>query len=105
MKTLTLVENLRKQGITLSMKDGRLQVKSRPGTLTEATKITIIKNKQALVDFLHCPTAEGQRLLPMRPTCQEAGHCLGYTREADCELYPVKIGFCRERIGEGGWLH
>ena len=38
------------------------------------------------------------RLHKMRPTCQDAGHCLGLTRETDCNLFPVRPGWCRERI-------
>ncbi|OPY60518.1 MAG: hypothetical protein A4E56_02646 [Pelotomaculum sp. PtaU1.Bin065] len=33
----------------------------------------------------------------MRPACQAAGHCLGLTGERDCGLYPVRLGWCRER--------
>jgi hypothetical protein len=38
----------------------------------------------------------------MRDTCQAAGHCLGYTTEVDCNLYPVRLGWCRERLPIGG---
>ncbi|OPX91939.1 MAG: hypothetical protein A4E53_00619 [Pelotomaculum sp. PtaB.Bin104] len=33
----------------------------------------------------------------MRPSCQAAGHCLGLTGERNCSLYPVRLGWCRER--------
>jgi len=33
----------------------------------------------------------------MRPACQAAGHCLGLTGEHSCNLYPVRLGWCRER--------
>jgi|BioPla2DNA2_1021312.scaffolds.fasta_scaffold06134_4 hypothetical protein len=36
-------------------------------------------------------------LLPMRHTCQAAGHCLALTREMDCELYLMLLGWCRRR--------
>ncbi len=34
----------------------------------------------------------------MRPSCLDAGHCLGLTQETDCSLYPVRSGWCRERL-------
>lgn len=34
----------------------------------------------------------------MRPACLAAGHCLGLTQEHDCNLYPVRLGWCRERL-------
>lgn len=38
------------------------------------------------------------RLYRMRPACQDAGYCLALTRELDCRLYPVRSGWCRERV-------
>lgn len=38
------------------------------------------------------------RLHRMRSPCQDAGHCLGLTRETNCNLYPARSGWCRERI-------
>ena len=37
----------------------------------------------------------------MRDTCQAAGHCLGLTRETDCNLFVVRPGWCRERVAMG----
>lgn len=35
------------------------------------------------------------QLHQMRPSCCAAGHCL---REVDCNLFPVRLGWCRERV-------
>ena len=44
-------------------------------------------------------TVVGQvvQLYRMRPTCQEIGHCLNLTVEADCNLFPLRLGWCRQR--------
>jgi hypothetical protein len=44
-------------------------------------------------------TVSGQviQLHRMRPTCQEIGHCLNLTVEADCNLFPLRLGWCQER--------
>lgn len=38
------------------------------------------------------------KLYPMRQACREAGHCLGLTKETDCNLYPYQTGWCQERV-------
>lgn len=37
------------------------------------------------------------QLQRMRDTCQVAGHCLQLGPEQDCELYLVRLGWCRSR--------
>ncbi len=37
-------------------------------------------------------------LRPMRARCWKAGHCLGLTVETDCNLFPVRRGWCRKRV-------
>ena len=44
---------------------------------------------------------EGGELYKMREACLKAGHCLQLTKESDCELYPVKMGWCRPRVSLG----
>ncbi len=63
----------------------------RPGVPTDITD-TGVNNKQT--------TVRGQvvQLYRMKATCQTAGHCLALTQEADCNLYPIRSGWCRERI-------
>jgi len=60
------------------------------------------RRKAEVLAFLQDPTClvVGQvvRLYRMRPDCQEAGHCLGLTVERDCNLFPVRPGWCRERL-------
>ncbi|MBT9171748.1 MAG: hypothetical protein DDT21_00117 [Syntrophomonadaceae bacterium] len=38
------------------------------------------------------------RLQPWRTACQESGFCRRFTVEADCMLFPVLPGLCRERV-------
>lgn len=38
------------------------------------------------------------QLYRMRESCQTAGHCLQLTQETGCNLYPVRLGWCRGRI-------
>jgi len=45
------------------------------------------------------------KLYPMRETCQKAGHCLALTRESDCNLYPVRLGWCRGRVSMKGGVN
>lgn len=40
----------------------------------------------------------GDILRPMRARCWKAGHCLWLTEETDCNLFPVRRGWCRERV-------
>jgi len=60
------------------------------------------RRKAEVLAFLQNPTCEVRgkvvQLYHMRPACREAGHCLALTVERDCDLYPVRLGWCRERV-------
>lgn len=38
------------------------------------------------------------KIFRMRLACKAAGHCLGLTAEQGCNLFPVRPGWCRERV-------
>lgn len=56
---------------------------------------------QAFEKRAPAPGTWGEDLQPMRDTCQQAGHCLGFTQESDCTLFPVELGVCRPRVRRG----
>jgi len=101
MTPLDLLAELQRLNVKLTLAGDKLRLEAPAGVLTPALKEVVTKHKPELVSFLQNPTCQvaGQvvRLYHMRPACREIGHCLGLTRETDCELYPVKLGWCRER--------
>lgn len=59
------------------------------------------RDRVALVEFSPPETKVAGKVVQlyhMRPACREAGHCLALTVERDCDRYPVRLGWCRERV-------
>lgn len=105
MTPADLLTELERRGVKLTLAGDRLHVEAPAGVLTPDLKETLAKHKAALLTLLE--EREGRmtiwpgvvvRIHPMRPACQAAGHCLMLTKEADCGLYWVRPGWCRERV-------
>lgn len=74
--------------------------KNIPGMANQRTVKTVTAPKVVKQDTC---TVRGNvvNIYQMKETCQAAGHCLQLTQETGCNLYPVRLGWCRERIRGG----
>ena len=70
------------------------------GARGESEPTELASSKGAVTE----PATEGDNVISlhrMRDVCQAAGHCLVLTRELDCALYLVRLGWCRDRVIKG----
>jgi hypothetical protein len=111
---LPLLSQLDDLGVELSSKDGKVMVKLpwSPSQMPDTAKELLQRIKQVdqvtLITFITLikkptnePATVGGNMIAlhkMRDTCRAAGHCLSLTTETDCNLYPVRLGRCRERV-------
>ncbi len=98
-----LLAELERLNVKISLAGDKLRLDAPAGVLTPELKKAVTKHKPELLAWLRNPTCEvwpGNvvRVYPMRKSCLEAGHCLSLTRERDCGLFPVRPGWCRERV-------
>jgi len=102
-----LLTELEQRGVKVSFNGDKLRFVAPAGVLTPELKEAIAKRKPELVAWLRNPTCEvwpntGKvvKLYRARQSCMEAGHCLQWSRETDCNLFPLtwRWGWCRERV-------
>lgn len=106
MTPQALLTELERLNVKVSLAGDRLRLEAPAGVLTPALKETIAKHKPELTALLQGQAHEETiwpgnvvRVYPMRQSCRQAGHCLSLTKETDCDLYPMRPGWCRERVG------
>jgi len=77
------------------------------GPLTDDLRQAIKQHKPELMALLGAytckPTPNSDkvvRLYRAREACMEAGHCRQWSKEKDCNLFPLtwRWGWCRERV-------
>lgn len=107
MTSLDLLAELEQLNVKVSLNGNKLRLDAPAGVLTPALKEAIAKHKPELIAILSGHGYEevfwpgvkskGHRA---RQPCLEAGHCLQWSREADCDLFPLTWcwGWCRERV-------
>ncbi len=103
MTPTELIAELERRNVKIFLAGDKLRLEAPAGVLTPEIKEAVTKYKPELMAWLRNPTCEvwpGNvvRVYPMRPACRQAGHCLSLTRERDCNLFPVRPGWCRERV-------
>lgn len=99
-----LVSQLAEQGVRIRHDKGRTMVVLPwpPLKIPEPVKALLIqyREKQAATARPLNPEPATGNVTPlhkMRDNCQTAGHCLGMIKEIDCNLYPVRPGWCKPR--------
>lgn len=104
MSASALIVDLEKHGIKTFIEGDRVKVKlpCPPEQAPAEAKILLRELKQRTDEALAYLQARAAgrvvQLYRMRDRCQAAGHCLALTVEQDCGLYPVRLGWCRERV-------
>lgn len=108
MTTLDLLAELERLNVKITLAGDRLRLEAPAGVLTPELKETIQQHKPALtalfsgqpVEMVFWPGVVS-KVYRARQPCLEAGHCLQWNREADCDLYPITWywGWCKERVG------
>ena len=108
MTPLDLLAELRKRNVEVTPAGDKLHLKGKGGGLPPGLKEAIQQHKPALMALLSGQPVEEtfwpgvkSKVYRARQPCLEAGHCLQWSREADCDLFPLTWcwGWCRERVG------
>lgn len=113
MDPFNLLAKLKQLNVKVSLAGDRLRLEAPKGVLTPELKETLQQHKPALTALLSGqPLEVEETLLPgvkskvyrTRQVCLEAGHCLQWSRETDCNLFPLTWcwGWCRERQAARG---
>lgn len=107
MTPAALITELERRNVKVSLAGDKLRLEAPAGVLTPALKEAIAKHKPELIAILSGHGYEEvfwpgvkSKVYRARQACIEAGHCLGLTREQDCDLFPLtwRWGWCRERV-------
>lgn len=102
-----LVEALERRGVRFEIAGDKLRVDAPAGLLNERLKVLLTRRKAEIMALLAARHRTATvavrpgvvvRVFPMRESCRAAGRCLILTREADCNLFPMRPGWCRERV-------
>lgn len=107
MTPLDLLAELRQRNVKVSLAGDKLQLKAPAGVLTPELKEALRQHKPALTVLLSGRPVEESfwpgvksKVYRARQPCLEVGHCLQWSRETDCCLFPLtwRWGWCRERV-------
>jgi len=103
---IDLLAKLERRNVKVSLAGDKLRLEAPAGTLTLELKEALRQHKPALTALLSGRPVEvvfwpgvTSKVYKARQTCLEAGHCLQWSRETGCELYPLPLhrGWCRGR--------
>jgi len=107
MTPIDLLAELERLNVKVSLAGDKLRLEAPAGVLTPELKEALRQHKAALIALLSGRPVEmvfwpGVKLnvYRARQTCLEAEGCLQWSREADCDLFPLTWcwGWCRERV-------
>ncbi|MBT9171971.1 MAG: hypothetical protein DDT21_00347 [Syntrophomonadaceae bacterium] len=98
-----LLNKLTQAGCRVTLTGEQIKVS---GPLTDKLRALIRRHKTEVVQYLKAAGTGATtmvkdkviQLQPWRTTCQESGFCRRFSLESDCMLYPVRPGWCRERV-------
>ena len=107
MTLLGLLAELEERNVKVFLAGDKLRLEAPAGVLTPDLKKAIQQRKSALtalfsgqpVEMVFWPGVTS-KVYRARQPCLEAGYCLQWSREADCDLFPLTWcwGWCRERV-------